>query len=347
MSQRPQRGVRPRPRNGSGAVGFLVAAALLVLIVGGAVLAVNKNVLGAGDRWLAVVQRVRQVVAPPPDRPIDEVNLIVEESFVPDPTPEPSVAPTPEPTATPLPTRRPPGVTPGPEPTPAPTPEPTPTPTPAPVRKPVDVQLKVATENKFTSQYDNTMCASSGLQMVMNMYGVGDPGSDFQRALDKRLPEFESRRDAKAGGWGPAAMVSALDAYGIKGYELRAYQSRGFALRDASRILAETQAPVILIAWRGAHTWVMTGFKADADPRYFKDADILGTYIFDPWFPRVSSIWGASDPPGTFQDESEMQRNFLEWRRPEGAYPERDGKFIIVAPTLTMKEQKAQLAANG
>ena len=101
-------------------------------------------------------------------------------------------------------------------------------------------------------------------------------------------------------------MVSALEAYGVKGYELRAYQSRGFAIRDAARILSATQAPVILIAWRGAHTWVMTGFRADADPTIFKDADILGAYIFDPWFPRTSSIWGASDGPGAFQDEAEM-----------------------------------------
>ena len=42
-----------------------------------------------------------------------------------------------------------------------------------------------------------------------------------------------------------------------------------------------------------------------------------------------------------------MQRNFLEWRRPEGAYPERDGKFIIVAPTLTMKEQRQRRAADA
>ena len=35
----------------------------------------------------------------------------------------------------------------------------------------------------------------------------------------------------------PRRCVSALDAYGVQGYELRAYQSRGFALRDAARIL--------------------------------------------------------------------------------------------------------------
>ncbi len=337
MSQRPH----------SGARGFVVGVGLLLVIVLVATGAVWTNTLGVGDRWLGMVQRVRMVVAPPPDREIDEVVVFDEPSFAPEPiaTPEPAATPDP-PAATPRPTRRP-GGTPDPEATAEPTPEPTPTPTPRPRRRPVDVQLRVATDRRFTSQVDNTMCASSGIQMVLNMYGVGEPGEAFQRQIDRRLPEWESRRDAKAGGWGPAAMVSALDAYGVKGYELRAYNSRAYALRDASRILMETQAPVILIAWRGAHTWVMTGFRADADPTLFRDVDIKGTYIFDPWYPRVSSIWGASDPPGTFQDDSEMQRNFLGWQRPEGAYPKRDGTYIIVAPTLSMKEQRTRLASGG
>ena len=78
----------------------------------------------------------------------------------------------------------------------------------------------------------------------------------------------------------------------------------------------------------------MTGFKADADPRTFDDAKILGAYIDDVWFPRISSIWGPSDPPGTFQNSSEMIRNYLPWKRPEGHYPGRDGRFIAVLPTV-------------
>ena len=77
----------------------------------------------------------------------------------------------------------------------------------------------------------------------------------------------------------------------------------------------------------------MTGFRADADPALFADAKITGAYILDPWYPDVSSIWGPSDPPGTFQNEAEMIRNYLKWKRPEGKYPERDGLYIAVVPT--------------
>ena len=58
----------------------------------------------------------------------------------------------------------------------------------------------------------------------------------------------------------------------------------------------------LLLAWNGAHTWVMNGFRADGDPAIFPNAKVTGAYILDPWYPDVSSIWGPSDPPGTFQD---------------------------------------------
>ncbi len=191
----------------------------------------------------------------------------------------------------------------------------------------------------FASQVENTMCAPAGLQMVLAMHGHAGTSASFQRKLDGRLDEWEARSDAKAGGWGPAAMVEALAAYGVEGYQVRAYGNRNQALRDAAIAITRTGAPAILIAWRGAHTWVMTGYTADGDPTAFGNARITGVDIFDPWYPRVSSIWGPSDPPGTLQDLSEIKRNFLQWQRPEGSYPDRDGKYLIVVPTIPLRDQ--------
>ena len=93
---------------------------------------------------------------------------------------------------------------------------------------------------------------------------------------------------------------------------------------------------MMLLAWRGAHTWIMTGYRADGDPLVFDDVKVSGAYILDPWYPRVSSIWGPSDPPGTYQDAAEMRRNYLPWKRPEGRYPTRDGLFLAIMPTLRL-----------
>lgn len=329
MSQRRRSGVRERPRGG--ARGLFLGVSLLVIAAVLATTAVWTNTLGAADRFSGLVTRVRMIVAPPPDREIG-AEFVIDESFAPA-TPEPTPAPTP----TPRPTLAP-GVTPDPRATPEPTAAPTPEPTPRPVRRRVDLQIRQATAQTFASQVDNTMCASSGVQMVLAMHGKAGTSPALQTEIDSRLNEWESRKDAKAGGWGPASIASALEAYGVPGYEVRLYKSREFALRDSARIISETGAPVILIAWRGAHTWVMTGFRADADPTLFKDAEVTGAYIHDPWYPRVSSIWGPSNPPGTFHDLDEMRDNFLPWQRPEGTYPERDGLFITVAPTVPLRE---------
>jgi hypothetical protein len=105
-------------------------------------------------------------------------------------------------------------------------------------------------------------------------------------------------------------------------------------------------APVVMFPWWGAHTWIMTGYRADADPTIFRNARIRGAYILDPWYPRVSSIWGPSDAPGNFEDLSELRRNWPVqggpppyayigpgWTRPEGAYPGRDHRFVVLIPT--------------
>jgi hypothetical protein len=70
----------------------------------------------------------------------------------------------------------------------------------------------------------------------------------------------------------------------------------------------------------------------------FRNTKIEGAYILDPWYPRISSIWGASNPPGTLTSFAELQDNFLPWMRPEGQYPDRDGLWITVVPTIPRAE---------
>jgi hypothetical protein len=191
-------------------------------------------------------------------------------------------------------------------------------------------------DTHFITEVDHEWCAVAGTQIVLAAHGKAALTESFQHTLASRIGEWESRRDSINGGWGPSAIVKALDAYGVHGYEIRTYESRADALADAARAISTFHAPVILMAWRGAHTWVMTGYRADADPLVFDNVKVSGAYILDPWYPRISKIWGASDPPGTFQDAAEMRRNYLPWKRPEGKYPSRDGLFIAVVPTVAL-----------
>ena len=295
--------------------------ALIAVVVGAAVgvFAISTDTFGAGDLFERAVDRIDRFMAGPvPDRPTDGTVLVTSPPATPEPIPTSTPRPAPSgavATATPV---------------------ATPTPTPTPARVPVDVDILDDHEAVFAHQLDDKWCAAAGVQMTLAVLGLANTSEDFQRELQGRVREWESYGDSHNGKWGPSAMALALDAYGAAGYEVRGYETRQDALRDAAVALESTGSPVILLAWRGAHTWVMTGYRAEADPAFYPDATIEGAYVLDPWYPWVSSIWGPSDPPGTFQDTAEMERNYLRWKRPEGLYPERDGLFISVVPTVAV-----------
>ena len=253
----------PRPRRR----GRLVALILVAVILAGAIMAagaVYTNAFGAGDRFAHLLHRIDLIVDPPPDRATAPTI---------DSTPRPIARATPSAEPSPSPTRI--AVQPY-EPTAIPTLRPTPTPTPTPKRKPVTVRVVKKPNSVFISQQTKEWCAPAGVQMVLASLGLADNTERFQQKLVDRVHEWESRRDSLNGGWGPGAMVKALEAYGAPGYEIRAYKRRQEALLDAARAMSETKAPVILIAWRGAHTWVMTGYKATPTRSQFDDAKITG-----------------------------------------------------------------------
>jgi len=298
------------------------AALVLVLLFVTGFAVVQANVLGMGerfDRWSALVENW---VDPPPDRPTLPTVVV---------TPEPSPSPTPEITL-------------------APSASPTPSPTPIP-RVAVDVDLVNDPAAVFTSQITDKDCAVAGTQMVLAILGLGDNSEAFQQEIKNRIGEWETLSDSLNGGWGPAAVGEALGDYGATEYKVRAYDSYTDALRDSAIAITEMNKPVVMFPWWGAHTWVMTGYRADADPTLFDDAKISGAYILDPWYPRESSIWGQSDEPGNFEDLAELERNWPAfqgppgyesigpgWTRPEGAYPERDGRFVVLIPTTPRED---------
>ena len=210
-----------------------------------------------------------------------------------------------------------------------------PTPTPRPERKPVDVKIESRPASVFLTEQTDTWCAASAVQIALNVNGSRariDTTRSRQAAIRALQVDLTRRKDSRNGGVGPLGMVRSLEELGRVDYDLRIYDTRAEALRQAARAFSETGHSAILLAWRGAHAWVMTGYRATADPTVFKDARVTGAYIIDPWYPRVSSIWGRSDKPGAFQDSAEMKRNFLPWKRPEGRYPARDGKFLVIVP---------------
>ena len=211
----------------------------------------------------------------------------------------------------------------------SPSPEPSASPTPP--AGPVSFDLKM--KKMFVSEATERWCASAAIQIVVNIV-TRKPNLtvSLQSRIQATASTYTTRGDSLNGGWGPDGMAAAISDRSNYTYALQIADTRADALRDAATAIASTKKPVVLLAWRGAHAWVMTGYKATFDPRGERSFSVLGAYILDPWYPRVSNIWGRSKPPGAWHDAADLKRNYLPWKRPEGHYPNRDGKYLLLVP---------------
>ena len=227
-------------------------------------------------------------------------------------------------------------------PTGSPTPAPTDTPRVAPTFGPTPTavatkgpfSMDIYKPGTFISQVSKWSCMAGATQNMMNIIGPKiDLTATRQVAISKMIIANTTGTDSLNGGYGPAGWAITLTQLGAGHYKLLIDNSLKQAMTDAVTALRATKRPVGLLAWKGAHSWVMTGFTSDHDPRYYPGSfTVLGANIVDVYYPRLSTIWGQTLGPDTFRDMTAMAKNYLPWKRPEGRYPGRDGKWLLVIP---------------
>ena len=225
--------------------------------------------------------------------------------------------------------------------TPAPTP--TPSPTPAPLRTPIPQLVPIPTptpepvlamnlyrKGDFVSQATKDQCVSAAMQIMLNIVGPKDDRSTATQArLDKLAQQLSHARN---GGTEPKGWAAGLEQLGAGGYRVEIAPSRTKAILRAVTALRATGRPVGLLVWRGAHSWVLHGYEATADPLAGVPFEVTHIYVSDPWYPRISSIWGPSRGPNARITPKQLEEDYLPWRRPTGRYPGMDGQFILVLP---------------
>ena len=171
-----------------------LVAGVLAITALVAVGAVAVDAFSVREKLTNLERKIELLVDPPPDRAIAAaVRVTPEPEAIDDEDPGVDEI-TPEPTVTP-------SVAPG------ETAPPAPTPTPRPQKVKVDVNLLKKPDKWFITQLDKESCAVAGTQMVIALHGKGNLSESFQHELERRIDEWESRRDSLNGGWGPAAMV--------------------------------------------------------------------------------------------------------------------------------------------
>ena len=248
----------------------------------------------------------------------------------PRPTPAVTVAPptsaTPERTETTERTERPRATA-----TARPTPRPTPRLHPRPHKGPFG--MDIYRRNAMVSELEPWWCMPAAMQTIMNIIDGGKPDRSYatQRrlyGLARRLST--DRLDGK--GAEPVGWASGLTRLGYGRYIVSVHRTRADAIHTAAQALRMTGRPVGIIAWRGAHSWVMSGFRATADPALTNHFVVTQVAIEDVWYPRISSIWGPSTPPDTWIPVERLPQDYLPYRRPGVRYPGLDGRFLLVLP---------------
>ena len=200
------------------------------------------------------------------------------------------------------------------------------TPTP----KPGPFSMDLYQAGDYVGELTDTWCVAAAMQTSMN---IMDTGADRSRDLQTRLFKLgRSIAPAPDGAAEPEGWAQGLAQLGYGNYEVQTAGSIRAAVRLAARQIRLTGRPAGLMVWRGAHSWVMSGFDATADPAAGGDYTVTAVNIEDVWYPRLSSIWGYSRPPDASYLVDDLSIDYLPWKRPKGTYPDKDGKYVLVVP---------------
>jgi hypothetical protein len=191
-------------------------------------------------------------------------------------------------------------------------------------------------DGAFVSQATKDQCVAAAAQIMLNIVG---PGFDGTAAMQAKLALIARGLSGHPDdGTEPQGWARALEELGASAYDVVVEPSRSAAIRRGIVAMRETGRPVGLLVWRGAHSWVMHGFETDVDPAVEADFKVRSVRVSDPWYPRISSIWGESRAPDQAVTVAELGDDYLPWRRPTGRYPGQDGGYVLVIP-VTDREQ--------
>jgi hypothetical protein len=204
-----------------------------------------------------------------------------------------------------------------------------PSPSPAPKPRPFSMDLYRA--NDFVGEKTAIWCLAAAVQTSIN---IMSPGADVSRETQLRLFNLtRSLAPAPDGAAEPEGWAKALTKLGFGGYKVSVHPSIRSAITAAAKAVRITGRPAGLMVWRGAHSWVMSGFTASADPALTDQFTVTAVRIEDVWYPRYSNIWGRSRPPDALVPVGKLSEDFKPWKRPQARYPAKDGRYVIVIPT--------------
>jgi hypothetical protein len=205
--------------------------------------------------------------------------------------------------------------------------------------------VDLASSRDFVAQKNLVQCVGASMQMMLNIIGRSDDRSaptqlrlqKLARGLSGPTRTGFQRQGASVRGW-----MSGLNQLDAGPYRLAGADTLAEAMRTAALAIRVTGKPVGLLVWHGRHAWVMSGFKATADPLFDPTFKVTAAYILDPLYPNRSATWGPSPKPRQAVSVATVGRQFVP--RGQGMWPGAiginpawslaafSGKYVLVLP---------------
>jgi hypothetical protein len=182
-------------------------------------------------------------------------------------------------------------------------------------------------------QKTNWYCVPASIQMMLNIV-YGD--SDRSRAGQDRYWRYAQDNStypitdngADAGGW-----AKALRHWGAGDYSVGIHGSMEGALRAAASRMRATGKPAGIIVWGSnkGHGWVMTGFRASADPRATSDYSVSSIQAMGSLWPYGTINGKPYDPgPREWVGMAELRNKYTRFY--DRNAPAWHGRWLTVLP---------------
>jgi hypothetical protein len=183
----------------------------------------------------------------------------------------------------------------------------------------------------FTTQKSWLWCTAAGVQIVRN---IVDRKTDHSASGQRRYFDWmrkHNRYDLPlSAGVDPAGWTAGLRHFVDDRYRLVASRTFDSALRSAVTRLRLTNLPVALTVSRGNHGWILTGFRATADPARTSSFTVTSVRVVGPLF-GLQSRNGYDMPPDTKLTPTQLKRYLTPWKYA----PQRmiwDGRYVTIQP---------------
>ena len=186
----------------------------------------------------------------------------------------------------------------------------------------------------FTTQKSWLWCTAAGVQIVRN---IVDHQRDHSATSQRRYFSWMRERNRYdlplSAGVDPAGWTAGLRHFVDGRYRLVVNRTFDDALRSAVTRLRQTNLPVAITVSHGNHGWILTGFRATADPATTASFRVTSVRVVGPLY-GLQSKNGYDMAPNTRLTPTQLRRFFTPWKY-DPLPMIWDGKYVSIQPIPT------------